>query len=1154
MEVKFNLLQDEPVDQNNDEYHKFYHEYFIPALKEILSHESCVHTIGLFGSRWSGKSTIIDCLRSSYGTDFKSHIFVFDVRKYQDDSLRRSFIQEFWKFLKEKKIIKNGKIEYIEKKINRLYKSLQEIINRTSTESEDGLTRRTFFLKKFKKIKDSALENQIKIWYFLIFLSILFLGYYFLYKYIPFYKEIFWIWVFSYLAFTILWPAITDFFKKYISTIINVTAPALESRETQEFQERINSPEEFEDIFKEMIESIKEKEEVIIVFDNVDRVQGDTAISILSTIKTFLSPKWTAKKIVFLVPCDNSAINDQIKKNYSKDNWEYFDPSEFLRKIFNLIIYTPSFIDSDLELYTDRLIEKTWEIWDKYLNNDDIKFVIRSAFNANPREIKQFINNLIWVILVVLKSNVANVILHKEKIGYLAKVLVLQSKFPDAYRKLKDRWYDPESITWELEPFIEPQKWEKEITVTEKEKETEKEKQKQSLNDFMEATSLITVDDAEPFIYFKVPIIEGKLSDAIKTKESLTKKDDLTFKSLAENEIKNGNIESLIKFIVSLFKSYRSQVNILRNIFETQLNVFNDLNLDTDNHKNYINECATLLHKDLWQNNQELSPDMIFNYFISKKNLNLESSKRIINRYIYSLNIWGRKKSFVFEVLKNLVKYKEKLDPAQNKKIATIIQEYFIKDIKNDEFFKKDIEILKLFEAYTIQKEYITLESFKQFISFVTGENFGLYVPIINTYKDFIIAYGLYNDISSKITEILQLENNKPEILTSDNLFQSINSTIDLFADNFSSIENEIINQQTAVLIQTFRRINYQDIPPNLIALLRRYEKHPNIWANNNELHILISQFLQSVDKKNVVDIVRSEAEKSDSQLLLKDYFDIFISRIHEDEILEIMYTLADKETKNRVLESAIAQRSDYWLVFINKMRKDFKREDQEKVLWRYLSKVTSLSEEEKGKIYEYVKENINEKSSAENKNIVISQIKNLLTNEGSEKSSALGLTLLQWVKGSLNETQKRDIAQTIILFLKETGRVIEKVKHNNSIGAIAYLFECLSHQQRDSFIYILFELLDDKKTEENIIMALEFIEAIKPAYSDCDSKYYEDLLERLRHWGIERFKIDIIESFIKNKPPKIVDKDEKSFWKELENMKEQEENKLKKSENNVEA
>ena len=87
-------------------------------------------------------------------------------------------------------------------------------------------------------------------------------------------------------------------------------------------------PEQFEKLFNDILSKVNKR--IIIVFDNVDRVQGDTAIKILLQSR-HLDPLPVWVNICY--PCDSVAINNQIEAFYKNPNEETFEASEYLRNL-----------------------------------------------------------------------------------------------------------------------------------------------------------------------------------------------------------------------------------------------------------------------------------------------------------------------------------------------------------------------------------------------------------------------------------------------------------------------------------------------------------------------------------------------------------------------------------------------------------------------------------------------------------------------------------------------------------------------------------------------------------------------------------------------------------------------------------------------------
>lgn len=386
--------------------------------------------------------------------------------------------------------------------------------------------------------------------------------------------------------------------------IFESTKTYTEIRTQVEEEDRLNSPEQFEYVFTKLVECVKEGK-LVIVFDNIDRVQGDIALKTLSTIKTFLDVG--KSKVIFLVPCDAGAINKQIQVFYNNQKDKDFDESEYLKKLFNVIINTPEFIEDDLNMFTSTLMNQTGDDMKAIIKHDQVLSVITKAFKNNPREVKQFINNLVSAVLVASKTGVADHILSPENIGYFTKVTILKQKFPSAYKKLKENWSRPEEITDPKDQDVD-----------------------EDLRTFLTLTSTISTTDAEPFIYFKKPQVTSILQDAENIRKALVEGNIEEFEKLALIEADKVN---LVQYVAMLLRSYKSQVQILFSIFKTQIQVFSNLQQNLSHNQLYLEETINTI-EIIWDKYLELPTAAVFD-LIPK--LNPAKRSEIINRYISSL-------------------------------------------------------------------------------------------------------------------------------------------------------------------------------------------------------------------------------------------------------------------------------------------------------------------------------------------------------------------------------------------------------------------------------------------------------------------------------------------------------------------------------------
>ena len=531
----FKFIKDEPIQPGSPGYFDFYHKSFSPALKEMILSESCPHTIGLFSKWGTGKSSIIDQLDQDLQGEEKAKVFVFDAWKYQEDSLRRTFLIQLKDFLKDKGY------EVPEDILSYFYKGKSNSV--TTTKQLPAKDSGGFWSKYKLPIIFLVIPFLLGVTFYI------FLELYPNNRYLAGAKSFFsflvglsWL---GYLTGIFLVPIVEKALEKITSKIFESTASYTEVRTQVENEERLNSPERVENVFQELVECV-DKGKLVIVFDNIDRVQGDIALKILSTIKTFLDVE--KSKVIFLVPCDAGAIQQQIKGFYKEQDDATFDESEYLKKLFNVVINTPEFIDADLKSYTKSLLDSTGEDMKAIISNDQVLSVITKGFKNNPREVKQFINNLVSAVLVASKSEVADVVLSPENIAYFTKVTILKQKYPEAYKKLKENWSQPEKIGGK-----------------------KVEGQDSGLKSFLTLTSTVTTEDAEPFIYLKSPQIATTLQNPLDLRKALIDGNVEEFEELMEKESDKTN---LVQYVAHLLQRYSTQNTILFTVFKTQIQGF----------------------------------------------------------------------------------------------------------------------------------------------------------------------------------------------------------------------------------------------------------------------------------------------------------------------------------------------------------------------------------------------------------------------------------------------------------------------------------------------------------------------------------------------------------------------------------------------------
>lgn len=340
---------------------------YVTELKSRIKNNDFFNVIGLYGEWGIGKSSIIKTVMNDCENDY--HFVLYDAWKHNEDSIKRSFLIELME-----------KTNYPEKQKNEIKKRLYE---ETSKEVE--------IKEEYSFIKE-------------IILIILFVVLAFAVK-----KTI------SFAMFIIMIGYATKLFDRYV-----------EKKKLFSKKLPIKSTEEYEEIYKNIIEKVAKEKRVIIIIDNLDRCNADMSYKMLTELKTFMSKEQT---VTIVIPLDEEAIKSHIKKSLHISDCEV---DEYLIKIINSSIRIKEASNEKIYRYINELCEKN-SIYIK----EQTKIVISELQLNNPRKIISFINNLCNELNLFTREEDEKI---KEKNEYLFPiVLYIREKFPDIYNKIRNR-------------------------------------------------------------------------------------------------------------------------------------------------------------------------------------------------------------------------------------------------------------------------------------------------------------------------------------------------------------------------------------------------------------------------------------------------------------------------------------------------------------------------------------------------------------------------------------------------------------------------------------------------------------------------------------------------------------------------------------------
>lgn len=200
---------------------------------------------------------------------------------------------------------------------------------------------------------------------------------------------------------------------------------------------RIDSPEQFEEKFCELMDHLK-PDRWVIVIDNLDRFSPERVLEILGTVKTFLEPSQAKRQPIFIVPCDEKAIRSHLESSAAK--LQVGDADEFLRKFFNATLRINQLLEEDIRSHIRHELRDLVlgeELSDEQTN--DLVMIITAAFRSNPRRVKQFLNTLTAKLLLVREREAQKIIVPtiSSEVAFLARLTVIEEEFPAFYLALQ---------------------------------------------------------------------------------------------------------------------------------------------------------------------------------------------------------------------------------------------------------------------------------------------------------------------------------------------------------------------------------------------------------------------------------------------------------------------------------------------------------------------------------------------------------------------------------------------------------------------------------------------------------------------------------------------------------------------------------------------
>jgi hypothetical protein len=199
----------------------------------------------------------------------------------------------------------------------------------------------------------------------------------------------------------------------------------IEREQSERYLEHITSLEQFQDRFKNLLGLFQigggKPRRLYLFVDDLDRCLPEEAVGALEAIKLFLD----LEGCVFILGMDRGVVEQGIRRRYRDFEDVVFKPREYLDKVIQIPFTLPPLGDPQVSNYLTGLSATPGLQFVQ-----DCRRLIVAAAPTNPRTLKRVLNVLQLTIFLDGSDPKGD----KKRLGYLAKIVLLQVCFDDAYR------------------------------------------------------------------------------------------------------------------------------------------------------------------------------------------------------------------------------------------------------------------------------------------------------------------------------------------------------------------------------------------------------------------------------------------------------------------------------------------------------------------------------------------------------------------------------------------------------------------------------------------------------------------------------------------------------------------------------------------------
>jgi len=326
--------------------------------KHIKNNASTYRLIGLDGGWGAGKSNVISIVKNLLGESY--HVFLYDAWSHQEDLQRRSFLEELTDELQQHHVVDQ---EEWRGKLKMLLAKRKETIQQTVPRLSYAII--VAFLATVLTPVMTAIAGAVTcpFWKIVIAAS-------------P---------ILTALAIWLIAIGKNKKYKNFLDLFYIYKQQELETITNQIVTENEPSVREFRNWMYDLEKSLQK--DLIIVFDNMDRLPAEKVQVLWSSIHTFFA-ETKHKKIWVIIPIDRVHITEAFSKDAEKAN-------HFINKTFGVIFRVPPAVLTDWWDFFEIKFKEAFD-GDELNELSIVKGIFdRYQTSITPRKIIAFINELV---------------------------------------------------------------------------------------------------------------------------------------------------------------------------------------------------------------------------------------------------------------------------------------------------------------------------------------------------------------------------------------------------------------------------------------------------------------------------------------------------------------------------------------------------------------------------------------------------------------------------------------------------------------------------------------------------------------------------------------------------------------------------------------